>query len=342
MQTVRACDLDNAALDDWQRLREAAGGLGSSFHDPHWFVAVSRFWASSRVTLVHDGTALVAALPHDSVDGRTLRPPAYRLADHQGAAVHPAADLDARSVLRHLGAQRYVFDHASDDQPWLASSITSWASSPTIGLGTGFDGYLERRAHAGSGLAAWERRRRSMIERRVGPIRFEPASSERDDLELLVRWKSAQYLRSGHTDLFGDAQVRALIDHLVFGDSQLDTPLSVLRGGDRTLAIQLGPRSATSWHWWLPAYDPAFSSMSAGTVLLLDMARHGADDGLELIDLGKGDEAYKRRLADSELRVGAGVLECHPWRASLRQRAKRVRDAGRRRVQRRSDGATDS
>jgi CelD/BcsL family acetyltransferase involved in cellulose biosynthesis len=325
IDTVRACELDAATIGEWQRLREMSAGLDSPFHDPEWYVAVSRFWPSSRVTFVSDRDGLVAALPHDSVDGTSLRPPAGHLSDQQGAAFRPDADIDMRWLLTRLGAERIVFDHASEGQAWLSGSPIRWVPSPSMNLADGYDEYLARRTADGSRVASWERRKRSLLHRRLGDIGFEPGSTNLDHLHMLTQWKSDQYRRSGQRDLFEDPRVRELVEYLVADAPPVGVRLSVLNAGERTLAVHLGLRSASTWQWWLPAYDPDFHSFSPGTMLLLDIARYGAGSGLQVIDLGKGPESYKQRLADSRLHVGVGSIERRPRRAAIRKRAAHLR-----------------
>jgi CelD/BcsL family acetyltransferase involved in cellulose biosynthesis len=59
---------------------------------------------------------------------------------------------------------------------------------------------------------------------------------------------------------------------------------------------------------WFPAYDREFARYSPGTILTLRIAEAAAAAGLEHVDLGKGDEPYKARLATRTLTLGEGAL----------------------------------
>jgi CelD/BcsL family acetyltransferase involved in cellulose biosynthesis len=64
-------------------------------------------------------------------------------------------------------------------------------------------------------------------------------------------------------------------------------------------------------HYWFPTYNHAFSRYSPGLLLLSAIAKHADSRGYSRIDLGKGDDAYKSRVANSRTEVREGVAERH-------------------------------
>ena len=62
------------------------------------------------------------------------------------------------------------------------------------------------------------------------------------------------------------------------------------------------------WHYWLPAYAREHASLSPGLVLLVEMARHARELGVDVIDLGKGDALYKRRLMNGSVEIVEGTV----------------------------------
>ncbi|HWE83201.1 MAG TPA: GNAT family N-acetyltransferase, partial [Gaiellaceae bacterium] len=99
--------------------------------------------------------------------------------------------------------------------------------------------------------------------------------------------------------------------------------LSYLFAGDTPLAAHLGPRSGPVWHYWLPAYAREHARFSPGIVLLTEMARHARELGVEVIDLGKGDALYKRRLTNGSVEIVEGTLT-GTQRAAAELRLRRV------------------
>lgn len=77
---------------------------------------------------------------------------------------------------------------------------------------------------------------------------------------------------------------------------------------------------------WFPAYDPAYAKYSPGLVLHLAMARGAAEDGMTLLDLGRGRKEYKDSLKTRELTVAEGwVTRRHPVAFGHRMRRAPVR-----------------
>jgi CelD/BcsL family acetyltransferase involved in cellulose biosynthesis len=59
---------------------------------------------------------------------------------------------------------------------------------------------------------------------------------------------------------------------------------------------------------WFAAYNIDFSSFSPGQIRMLRSIEYACDDGIEYIDLARGDEVYKRSFKNEYLQVGSGVV----------------------------------
>ena len=122
-----------------------------------------------------------------------------------------------------------------------------------------------------------------------------------------MRWKSAQYLRSGKIDLFADHSVRECA--LRLREERTDGlvgRLSVLRSGERPIAAHLGMLAAGVWHYWIPAYDTEYGAYGPGQLLLREICRSARDESL-VIDLGRGEQPYKMELANDRRIVTQGI-----------------------------------
>jgi CelD/BcsL family acetyltransferase involved in cellulose biosynthesis len=91
----------------------------------------------------------------------------------------------------------------------------------------------------------------------------------------------------------------------------------VLRAGDDVVAAHLGLRSAATLAWWFPVYDTRFHRYSPGLILCLEILRAMPSQGLRTLDLGKGDEPYKQRLANAEIPLLTGGISRDPVSARL-------------------------
>jgi CelD/BcsL family acetyltransferase involved in cellulose biosynthesis len=169
-----------------------------------------------------------------------------------------------------------------------------------------------RRASGVRSLGEFERKARKLA-REVGSLRFEAHTQDAQVLATVLRLKSQQCQRTGTPDFFARPWTRALVESI----STLQHPhfagrLSALYAGDQLVGAHLGMRSATVWHWWFPVYSHAMAPYSPGAQLLLHVAHAAADAGCGLLDLGTGDDAYKRSFADCSLPLVAGWVAARP------------------------------
>jgi hypothetical protein len=95
--------------------------------------------------------------------------------------------------------------------------------------------------------------------------------------------------------------------------------LSALYVGNRLAAVHLGMRSFGVLHFWFPAYDPELGKYSPGLVLLVEMARAAAALGIRRIDLGRGNERYKRSLMSGAIPLAEGAVDLRPAAALLQR-----------------------
>lgn len=234
-------------------------------------------------------------------------PLAHGVSDFHGIVAEDASGWDAAELVAACGLRSWSFHHVPTSQKLFQPHRRAVWPCPWMDLSAGFEAYAARLRGAGSTvvakLAAAERR----MERDLGPLRFEAHTSDAAVLRALMRWKSAQYRAWGAKDRFAEGWELDLLRRLL----EVQTPdfagtLSALFAGDELLAAHLGMRSLHNWHYWFPAYDPRFARYSPGLVLLLRMAQWAPAAGLRRIDLGKGEEPYKRRLGSAESSVASG------------------------------------
>jgi CelD/BcsL family acetyltransferase involved in cellulose biosynthesis len=76
--------------------------------------------------------------------------------------------------------------------------------------------------------------------------------------------------------------------------------------GETLAAVETGLAAGGVYHSWFPAYDRRFSAVSPGLLLLHGIIDAAEKLGLERIDLGKGEQAYKRYYTDYETPLTGG------------------------------------
>jgi len=191
----------------------------------------------------------------------------------------------------------------------------------------GYEAYLAERQRTSKKIFRSTFSKLRKLERDLGATRFEFDDQDSQALDVLMRWKSAQYRRTGHRDRFGVRWIADLVWDLFQTLSEgCAGTLSVLRCDERVVAVHFGLRSESYLSCWFPAYDVELAKYSPGLGLHLRMAEAAAAAGIHYLDLGKGDEEYKRSLKTGELIVAEGWVDL----LSARALASRFQQAPRR------------
>lgn len=314
IDVARPSDLGEHELTCWRRIQRSHPGLTSPFLSPSFALAVERTRGSTRVAVISDSSGIIGFFPYEQRRFGIGVALAKGLSDVQAVVVSPTADLDLRGVLRACQIRIWEFDHLLGHQVTLlhrAAARYVHERSPAIDLSDGFESYQRRQRAASSSLFQSTGRKRRKLEREHGPVRLVLADPDGSHLESVLRWKSAQYRRTGRQDRFADPATRALVSDLVqVREPAFSAPLTVLLAGDTVVAGHLGLRSASTLAWWFPAYAPDFGQYSPGLIMLLELARAMPEAGLSLLDLGKGDEPYKERLSNQEIPLVRGAVAC--------------------------------
>ena len=307
MRLVGFEDLSGAELHAWRTMRAGDPRLDSPYFDPAFAAAVHASGAPVTVALDGRGPELTSLMACHR-DRSVLRPVGWPGADFQGPVSAPGAVFEPLELLVD-GVRAVEFDHwllpCPEVEPWVEAR----AGSPYVEVSGGLDGYLGRASKSGRDNMGQARRRTARAERELGPVRFEGQSSDREALGWLVERKREQYAATGARDHFAAADRRALLELLLAThEPGCEGLLSTLHFGDTLVAAHFGIRSRTVLHWWFPVYDPAYAGLAPGWILLRELATAAPGLGLERIDLGRGDDEYKRRARTGEVEVAAGAV----------------------------------
>lgn len=325
--SVRPTELGGAELERWRTLAAATPGPRNPFLAPEYALAVGATRPQARVLVVEDAGEIVGFLAHE-LHGRVAKPLGAGLSDCEGWALAPGIDVPVGMALRHAGLAGWDFDCLLEGQVPPEAYRTRPERSPVVELPHGYDPYLdELRGRSKKWLASTFRKQRK-LEREVGEVRFEFASTDEAALRALMRWKSGQYAQMGEWDRFADPTIVALVTDLMRTPSPACSgALSVLYAGDVPIAAHAGIWSESVLSWWFPAYDPEYGRYSPGILVLLHLLEGAAKHGVGLVDLGRGAHDYKDATKTAEHTVVTGSVDA-PTLSSLPRRAKRAARAG--------------
>jgi CelD/BcsL family acetyltransferase involved in cellulose biosynthesis len=299
-----AAALTPAEAARWSEIQAADSALASPYFSPVFTVTFGSVRPGLEVAVIdHDGE-ITGFFPFERGRWGLGRPVAFGYSDHHGPVIEAGRAWDAGSLLSGCGLRLWHFDHLPAGLAAFAPFHERRDRSPIIDVATGPPPARELRE---------VRRKARKLAREHGPLRFERHAGDPAVLSRLLAWKRAQYARTGVPDVLAPAWIRrALAAVLEVQQPSFAGVLSTLSAGDRLVAAHLGLRSQTVWHWWFPAYDPAFARYSPGLVLLLELVDAARAQGIRTIDLGKGDERYKSTLMTGSVPLAAGTAHADP------------------------------
>ena len=311
-----ATDLTVDLVDLWGQHQQGNPALRSPFFRPEFTQAVAGTGVATSVAVIDDGAGFFPF--HREMLG-IGRPVGARLSDYHGVIAAPGFEFNAAQLVRAAGLRLWDFDHLPATQTAFLSSANVHAESPQIDL---------RLADAGGSVKLREQasNRRRKLAREIGPVELEFNCTDAAMLHKCWTWKAAQYERTGFENIFAVPWVSTMLSTIAAQDgAHFSGSLSVLRAGGRPVAMHFGMRCGDLLHYAFPSYDPEFSVYSPGTLLLLAIMDAAADNGVSIIDLGKGDAFYKGRLSNASTPLMAGAVASGPFSPLLKQGRDNIR-----------------
>ena len=300
--------LTDEEIDAWHGLRAANTALDSPYFHPGFAAAVHASGRPVSVVVLRSSAGEVAALLPGHREGARLRPVGWPGADFQGPVLAAGTALSPVNLLVD-GLREFAFDHLHSPGPAFDPWVISSQPSPYVETAGGLDGYLARASRSGKDNMSQARRRAAKAERTLGPVRFAADVVDDQALARVIELKRAQYAATGARDYFRQPDRIELMRRLLHTrDVAFAGILSTVHIGDHLVAAHFGIRSDRVLHWWFPVYDPEYAQLSPGWILLRELVAATPELGIDRIDLGRGDDEYKRRAKTGEIRVSRGVL----------------------------------
>ncbi|MFZ4527269.1 MAG: GNAT family N-acetyltransferase [Undibacterium curvum] len=304
-------ELDAGLISSWHRLQQTAAVYDSPYFHPRFSQLVAQQRADARLLVMEEAGQVTGLFPYHQLAGQQLNFIGEGLSDYQGVLHAPDVTFPMSDLLRAMGKSYLAFDHVPAVMQEFASHAWTGSRSLCLNLDGGYAAYGARLAATReAGLLKKVETNARKLGQRVGDVRFEFSSVDAADFQALLDGKSQQFVRTlgPQADIFAIAWIRQLMEGIqAQRGSDFAGVLSVLYAGDKLVAAHFGMRSANTLHYWFPWYDTQFGEYSPGLILLARCAEYGAAEGITLIDLGRGEQAYKQRFATgfTELCEGA-------------------------------------
>ncbi len=300
----------------WIGLRATQPEFVTPFYSLDFFDAIQAARGDVQVAVIRDGSEISGFFPFHRM-GKTAKPAGRYFNDSHNVIARPGTVIDWPVLLKACGVKSYDF-HA------LSGSATSIDPTSFHGTTESFSAVLGDDSHAflaslesqHKTIRKQEQKTRAMI-RDLGPLRLEFDCRDSANLQTMIQWKRNQYRRTNILDLFTPDWTRQMVTHLHQSSGQpMRGLLSVLWAGDTMVAAHFGMIEGGLLHYWFPTYNIAHSRFSPGTALFKQIIREGTDHGLTCIDMGYGEQPYKRKQTDTITTVRYGTITNCPLHRS--------------------------
>jgi CelD/BcsL family acetyltransferase involved in cellulose biosynthesis len=224
-----------------------------------------------------------------------------------------------RRIGERLGVDAMTFLH--QPRRWdhienpLSAVRAEIASSPafTLALAANFESIARTRRSARS--LQQIRRKRRRLEAAAGSLTFGRARDAQTCervIDKATRDRAERRRTSGVPSFFdmeGGARFirEAALNGLNQPDGDCVLAVHYLQAGDTIVASYFGGSAGGHYSCFANAFDIAFEKHSPGEIILHDLIRHLCEQGLQSMDLGVGEEHYKKLWCDA-LPLHAGTL----------------------------------
>ena len=318
-------DLDEQVITTWDRL---AVESSLPYSTPAWMNA---FWqehhestgeAELRLVVVRDHSEIVGIGPFyaDAVRALGLRewwPLGAGIGQRTGPLAVRGREREVASAIAARvaaeGATMLRLPASDSLTPWGRWLVENWPAKPRPRLCRYAVPALTIAVRGDGDFDAWlgakSRNFRSQIQRRTRNLARAQATIRRivdptevpEILATLVSLQRARFASMGRESSLTARVERAVTRAAaaLLQDGQR-ARLWVVEAADGVVAAQLHVVAGNRMCYYNGGSSPSWARESLGTVLLATAVRDAHELGLSTIDLGGGDQPYKRRFADGE------------------------------------------
>jgi CelD/BcsL family acetyltransferase involved in cellulose biosynthesis len=310
-------------LTAWSRLQQSDPAFFSPFFRPEFTQAVAAVRGDVQVAVWEQAGEPVGFLPFQRNGRRLGLPVGSPSNDFQGAIARADVAWSPQDVVRAAGLRSWQFDHLVASQGGFAPFQYVFGRSPYIDLSQGLEHYLKSRTKTfRKSLKKYERRTTAF-----GDARLEVDSPDRQALATLVKWKSDKCRRTQVPCSFARGWTVKLLDYILAHPAEHFSGMVLcLYLGDRIAALKFALRSGHVLHEWHSAYNVDMAECSPGMHMENLILQNANSLGITRIDLGKGEETDKIRLATDFVPLAEGAVHARPLQAPVYRSWFRTKD----------------
>lgn len=313
---ISAHDLDSTLIETWRSIQFSSSKFESPYFCPEFTQLVGCVRDDVRVVVIENGGRVVGFFPHQRSAWGRGKPVGGPLSDYHGVIAEPGSEWSLVELMRAAKLAAWSFDHLVDASERFEPYVTARVTSPRIDLSKGFEQYMRG---LGDPPQDFARKARKMA-REIGDLTFTFHDGSSGPMNRMIAWKSEQYRKARLVDAFGVRWTGELLRRVMdVQTSEFAGVCSVLCAGDYIVAVHAGMRSRRVLHWWFPTYAQEFAKFSPGIILLFRVADAMVAKSLHTIDLGRGEDPYKRSVMTGAAELREGFVELPSLLTSARQ-----------------------
>lgn len=299
---TRANELDASDVHQWREWQQNNPSLSTPYLCIELFQTMARYNDSSRVAVLYEGNIVVGYLPYDAKS--------HQVGHTKALITSPDFTGNHGEIMQAANLSVLEFDYLVAGQQMLFSPKTvKQEAAPVFDLTDGWEAWIARKKKSSSAVKKILQKQRKLA-RDIGESQFVLRSDSHVDLDLLMNWKAAQFVRTGRSDRFARPWFRDMLHELIdLRSPHFTTYLSTLRAGDRPVGLYLSVGSVNTVAGWFPTYDAELSSYSPGMALMMEHAEAANAAGITKIEQGRGYADYKELLKDYDDYVLEGWTE---------------------------------
>jgi len=318
--------LTDELASHWCEILRKTPQLAGPFFRPEFTVAVASVRDDVEVAVLEEGGEILGCFPYQRTRWNVAQPVGGPLAGFQGVIAEPEVYWLPGEILAACKLSAWEFNQQLAWQTPLAPHFSRRAASPVMDLSGGYKPWLESRVAAGGPLSQTLGQVHQLNEQSQS-LEFTWHTTDAAVFEQLLAWCLPANGTTGRDDLFRQRWVVTLLEMLrQAAGTNLRGILSALRVDGRIVAIHFALQADSILHSWLAAHDPDQIAGCAGQILLLQIAQHAANNGVQRIHLGHGDWDDRQWFATDVIEVAAGCFDRRPFAAAIRKGWAATRD----------------
>ncbi|VAV93911.1 hypothetical protein MNBD_ALPHA06-1756 [hydrothermal vent metagenome] len=305
------CKPDELSAEDrqrWLAVQQANPLWCSPFLHPQFAKIVYQARPDTRILIAKDQKGRRAWFAFHQLSGGLARPVGAPISDHQGMVQEPGFDIPIPELFAAAGIGALPFTAWSGTDAAMAASYNGQENTQLIDLSQGAETYFaaQQKQHHKYFKKMRQRARAVIRDHQSVELVTKP-----DDelLDVLFEWKHEQFTRTGKLDVLKVKWIReVLLGCYASTEPDFRAALFGYRVDGKWAAAELGLLANGIYHAWIVAYDPEFSRVSPGLLLLHGVIENCQQLGINQMDLGRGHDHYKKYYTSSNLPLQTGCL----------------------------------